>query len=472
MSVLNVIRCDLSQSEYLVWKWKPAHGAASRQNQIRWGSSLRVRPGEVAAFFYTTGGGASPVDFIPGPADLLLETRNLPVLSGLIGLAYGGDSPFQAEIYFINRGKAVQLKWGLPYFDAFDPRLADHPVPINAHGTITFQIGDPARFVDVQRLDETRPETLRDQILPLLATAVKANLVSLATAQGTPLIQIGSRVAEIGERMSPTVAKLLEDFGIALRSFVIEGIEFDKSSADYALLMKATRDQHIANITVQGEVGRTNLTQAQEINSDHVRKSLEIQREQLGTRQTLQTQTDFLPAHQLNLQADVAKTAAASLGALGGGENNRDGGGLGDVGAAAIAIGLGGSVGAALGQRLAGSVQNVFSPLAGAGDVCPRCGSAVLPGARFCVSCGTALTPSAPPGPPPLPSPSLHVARDRQPLGILSLDEVNRRLALGTLQGEDLGWRPGLAQWQPLSTLPGVTVPPPLPTGSTPPPVS
>ena len=81
-----------------------------------------MRAGEVAVFFYSAGGGASPMDYIEGPADLKLETKNLPVIANIIGLAYGGDSPFQAEVYFINKGQAPQLKWGVPYFDAFDSR--------------------------------------------------------------------------------------------------------------------------------------------------------------------------------------------------------------------------------------------------------------------------------------------------------------------------------------------------------------
>lgn len=41
---MNVIRCD--EPEYLVWKWRPAGqdaNSTSRENSIRWGSSLRVK---------------------------------------------------------------------------------------------------------------------------------------------------------------------------------------------------------------------------------------------------------------------------------------------------------------------------------------------------------------------------------------------------------------------------------------------
>lgn len=65
--LMNVIRCD--EPEYLVWKWRPEGQGAnstSRENSIRYGSSLRVKDGEVAVFVYKQKDGALQ-DFIVGP---------------------------------------------------------------------------------------------------------------------------------------------------------------------------------------------------------------------------------------------------------------------------------------------------------------------------------------------------------------------------------------------------------------------
>ena len=67
--MLNIIRCD--EPEYLIWKWRPAGqsvGDSKRENAIRWGSSLRVKDGEVAVFVYKQKDGAMQ-DFIEGPFD-------------------------------------------------------------------------------------------------------------------------------------------------------------------------------------------------------------------------------------------------------------------------------------------------------------------------------------------------------------------------------------------------------------------
>lgn len=130
--LMNVIRCD--QEEYLVWKWRPEGqevNSTSRENSIRYGSSLRVKDGEVAVFVYKQKDG-SMQDFIVGPYDDTIKTANFPVLSNIVGLAFGGESPFQAEIYFINLSGNIQIKFVVPYFDVFDPRFLDYAVPMSA----------------------------------------------------------------------------------------------------------------------------------------------------------------------------------------------------------------------------------------------------------------------------------------------------------------------------------------------------
>ena len=100
--ILDVIRCD--EPSYLIWKWHPKGtetGESTRETAIRWGSSLRVKDGEVAIFVYKQKDGKMQ-DFIVGLFDQTIKTANFPILSSIIGLVYDGDTPFQAEIYFIN----------------------------------------------------------------------------------------------------------------------------------------------------------------------------------------------------------------------------------------------------------------------------------------------------------------------------------------------------------------------------------
>ena len=122
---MDVIRCD--EPEYLVWKWRPSGEALStkKENAIRYGSSLRVKDGELAVFVYNNKKEGVLQDFIVGPYDQTIKTKNFPVLTSIVGLAFGGESPFQAEIYFMNLSGNIKMKFGIPQFDIFDFRHAD-----------------------------------------------------------------------------------------------------------------------------------------------------------------------------------------------------------------------------------------------------------------------------------------------------------------------------------------------------------
>ena len=162
--LMNVIRCD--EEEYLVWKWRPLGqdvNSTTRENSIRYGSSLRVKDGEVAVFVYRQKNGAVQ-DFIVGPYDDTIKTANFPVLSSIVGMAFGGESPFQAEIYFMNLQGNNQIQFAIPYFDVTDPRLPDFPVPVSVHGTLTFKLEDYKNFIKLNRLVNFDLDSFRNQI--------------------------------------------------------------------------------------------------------------------------------------------------------------------------------------------------------------------------------------------------------------------------------------------------------------------
>lgn len=184
--VLNVIRCD--EPEYLVWKWRPAGQDANtttRENAIRFGSSLRVKDGELAVFVYKQKDGTMQ-DYITGPFDDVIKTANFPVLSNIIGLAYGGDTPFQAEVYFINLAGNVQVKFGIPWFDVADPRFLDYVVPVSAGGTITFNITDYEAFIKLNRLINFTLEDFKKQIGDAVKRRVKGVIANAPSDYGFP----------------------------------------------------------------------------------------------------------------------------------------------------------------------------------------------------------------------------------------------------------------------------------------------
>ena len=191
--MMDVIRCD--EQEYLVWKWRPSGEANStkKENAIRYGSSLRVKDGELAVFVYQQKDG-SMQDFIVGPYDQTIKTANFPILSSIVGLAFGGASPFQAEIYFINLSGNIQVKFGIPYFDVFDPRFMDFAVPMAARGTITFNVTDYKGFIKLNRLINFELEDFNKQIKDAVTKYVKGIITNIPSEKGIPVLQMEKKL--------------------------------------------------------------------------------------------------------------------------------------------------------------------------------------------------------------------------------------------------------------------------------------
>ncbi len=433
--MMDVIRCD--EQEYLVWKWRPSGEANStkKENAIRFGSSLRIKDGELAVFVYQQKDG-SLQDFIVGPYDQTIKTANFPVLSSIVGLAFGGASPFQAEIYFINLSGNVQVKFGIPYFDVFDPRFSDFAVPMAARGTITFNLTDYKAFIKLNRLINFELEDFNKQIKDAVTKYVKGVITNIPADKEMPVLQMERKLLEINEIIASYLKPRLEnDFGVNMKGFDLATIEVDKESEGYAELRKVTAEQTTKTTAAQADVNIKNLEDMQDINALNMEETLRIQREEAQRAQKLQTETNFIGAHSLNQQTEVLKTGAESLGNMG---NMDMGGGGGGMNPAGMMTGM--MMGGAMGNQMAGMMNNM--------------------GQNMNQQQNT---------PPPPPQIQYSVSVNGQTAGPFNWQQLQQMVQNGQLQKNNHVWNQGMAGWevagnvQELSSLFGAVPPPPPP---------
>ena len=405
---MDEIRCD--EPSYLIWKWHPAGaqpGNNNRENAIRWGSSLRVKDGEVAVFVYNQKNGVMQ-DYIEGPYDEIIKTENLPVLASIIGLAYDGGTPFQAEVYFINLARIIQVKFGVPFFDIYDPRFADFGVPVAVRGTVSFHIADYREFIKLHRLNSFRLDDFQKQIRDAVSRYVKDTVANAPAANNIPVIQIETKTAQINDVVEYDISeRLKEGFGVLVSGVDIGAIEIDKSSEGYRQLMAVTKDITATRIEAETQ--------------DYVER-LRIQREEGQYAMHKQTQTANIGAFQVEKQAEVGIAGAQALGQMGAngaGDVNLSGGGEGFNMAAMMASM---AVGGAVGQNIAGAMNNMMGGI----------NQQTAPGAV----------------PPPIPTAAYHVAVNGQATGPFALSTLAQMTANGQLTGDSLVWKNGMAQWE------------------------
>jgi membrane protease subunit (stomatin/prohibitin family) len=140
--------------------------------EIKRGAQLIVRESQVAQFVYL---GQFGDTFGSGKHELI--TDNIPILSNLKGWKYGFESPFKADVYFVNTRLFTGNKWGT----ANPIMMRDQDfgiVRLRAYGTYDFRIVDPRMFLkevagtdDHFRLDEFA-DTMRSRMVSVFSDAL------------------------------------------------------------------------------------------------------------------------------------------------------------------------------------------------------------------------------------------------------------------------------------------------------------
>lgn len=439
--LMDVIRCD--EPSYLVWKWHPEGttlGANNRENAIRWGSSLRVKDGEVAIFVYKHKDGSAH-DYIVGPCDEKIRTANLPGIASIIGLAYDGGTPFQAEIYFINLAEIIQIRFGVPYFDVFDPRFLDYGVPVAVRGTLSFKISNYHEFILLHRLINFSLDDFKEQVKDTIIRYVKEIITNIPSEYNIPVIQIERKISEITTVLEEKISeRLSEKFGVRVTGVDICAIEIDKNCEGYYQLMSVTKDVTRATVNAEATARTKDISDKQRIEAEHYEQMLKMQREEAQYAQRKQTESANMDAFRVEKQAEVGVAGANAMGQMG--TNN-----TGDVDMSGSGFNMGAmmasmSVGSSIGQNIAGAMNNMMYGLN------QQTQSNITP--------------------PPIPMQLYNVVVNGQSTGPYDVITLRQMVSAGNINSESLVWTAGMTEWakagnlEELKNLFNMT-PPPIP---------
>lgn len=414
--LMDAIRCD--ETDYIIWKWRPAGEEANstkKENAIRYGSSLNVKDGEVAVFVYHQKDGTMQ-DFIEGPYNDTIKTANFPILSSIVGLAFGGATPFQAEVYYINTAGLVQMQFAVPYFDTFDPRAQDMPIQMAVRGSLAFGINDYKAFVKLHRLANFSMDDFKSQIKDTLIKRVKGTVVNIPDGSyggaPIPLVQIERKIEMVSDIVQQKLTpEFMNVFGVTIKTFNISALDIDKECDGYQKIKNMTADYQVSSTIQQQNINLNNqmhmnqmqmdaMKQTQAMNLENMQETMRINREEGQYAQHLASEANAyaakLGAEQQNIGAFAIKNqtqvgmaaadAMAQQGANGGGNINLGGaGGVGgnmNPGAMMANMAMGQAVGMGMANMLGNSFAGASTGLGAGvmpGMAAPAGGAAVLP---------------------------------------------------------------------------------------------
>lgn len=298
------------------------------------GSQLIVNQGQEALFFK----GGEALDLF-GPGTHTLHTGNLPLLNKLVNLPFGGDTPFTAEIYYLNRTSKLNMNWGTPNaFPVEDPKYGIL-LSIRSHGTYGLKINDTRMFITELIGAVPNGSTVTYQFAAsyfsgLLVSKIKNVISAYMIRKKISFLEVTGYLDEISEDCEEAVKNEFDRFGAELVNFYVETITPPKD--EYEKLRKYKEE-----LSLGGDF--------------------------------------YTQRRSLDIMEDLAQNKAA-----GGLANAGAGLGMG-LGLASQAGGIFQNLGGAMNIAPNGSAPQGNSA---SGNTCPHCGAMNSQGQKFCGTCG------------------------------------------------------------------------------------
>lgn len=209
--LLEIIEWTDDTRETISWRFPDDDKA------IKNGAQLIVRESQTVQFVYL---GEFGDTF--GPGKHSLTTDNIPVLTRLKSWKYGFNSPFKADVYFLNTRLFTGMKWGTA-----NPIMMRDPdfgiVRARAYGTYDFKVSDPRLFLkEVAGSDqnfrvEEFADTMRARVVSIFSEALASSNV--------PVLDVATRYSELGEALLPLINPMVTGkYGVRFESFVVENV--------------------------------------------------------------------------------------------------------------------------------------------------------------------------------------------------------------------------------------------------------
>jgi membrane protease subunit (stomatin/prohibitin family) len=185
-------------------------------NEIKYGAKLTVREGQMAVFI-----NEGTLADVYKPGMYTLTTQNMPILSTLKGWKYGFESPFKAEVYFVNTRKFTDLKWGTPG----PATMRDQEFGIvraTAFGIYTIRVKDPGIFI--KDISGTEGRFTTEQIQENLRGKIGLRIKEVMPELGISIIDMEAKVSLMGTMLRERIAPDFEAMGLELVEVQVQDI--------------------------------------------------------------------------------------------------------------------------------------------------------------------------------------------------------------------------------------------------------
>lgn len=199
----------------------------SGSGDFRLGSQVVVRENQSAVFVR----GGQALDTL-GPGTHTITTANVPILAGLIGRAFNNQSPFTAEVYFINRQDFPQVGWGTTQPLALEtPGKGLGWLLLQGHGVMDISVSEPQRFATQYAIGKAvvQLSDIKDRLLTMVLGELQD---IIATHVEGDLMALNRMISEVEAAALAQLRDKFEAVGITLKAFEMKPLSAAKTTAE------------------------------------------------------------------------------------------------------------------------------------------------------------------------------------------------------------------------------------------------
>ena len=212
MALIDVVKCSMGTRE-LISKFP--------SDDLRLGTQLVVYPGQTAFFVK---GGQILDEFEAGT--YTLKSANIPLLSAFINLPFGSQSPFKAEVWYINTLAILDSKWGTATpLQIEDPKY-EVIVPLRAYGQYGFKIENPRLFLEslVGNMTAFTTEKLNKYFKAKIMSLLNSSISNKLTKDGISILNINSHLHDIATYCKQQISLAFQKYGLEMQEFDVVSI--------------------------------------------------------------------------------------------------------------------------------------------------------------------------------------------------------------------------------------------------------
>ncbi|KXH81689.1 SPFH domain-containing protein [Sporosarcina sp. HYO08] len=211
---IEVIEWTDTDTNTMVYRF-PVHN-----NEIKMGAELTVRESQAAVFV-----NEGEIADVFGPGRHLLYTQNMPILTKLKSWKHGFNSPFKAEVYFVNTKQFVNQKWGTS-----NPIMMRDPefgmIRLRGYGIYSYRVSDPAVFL--KELFGTNASYDTSNIENHLKKMILSGLTDLFAESRIPALDLAMYYDELSGQGKEKMRERFKAFGFEITSLYIENLSLPK----------------------------------------------------------------------------------------------------------------------------------------------------------------------------------------------------------------------------------------------------